>query len=377
MGSTFPTSLAAAPARTSSSRLDFIDHLRVFLTLLVVAHHAGQAYGPTGGSWPLFHAVKAKVLGPFFHVNASFFMGLFFLISGYFVPAAYERKGVRSFLMERFRRLGIPVLIFGLLFVPLIRLCQESGKGQSPGAVWWDTFVHFPWAHLWFLGHLMVYGVMYAVLRWVWKRPNAPADERPFPGSVAILGYVVLLTAVSALVRLKYPIDRWVNIGVPAELAHLPQYASLFWLGVLAWRHRWLERIPVSTGRLWLVVGVAAVVARFWYWTVRAQFLRGSYGGDLIWIYWESLLCAGLCIGLLYWFHRHLNRTTRFAAFCARNAYGVYLVHLPVVVTIQVMLEKTSLGPLTLTVIATLLGAILSYALTALLRCVPGANKVL
>jgi len=69
-----------------SIRLFGLDKLRVALTFLVIAHHAAQAYGPTGGGWPIFNDERSAILGPFFSVNAAFFMGLFFLIAGYFVP---------------------------------------------------------------------------------------------------------------------------------------------------------------------------------------------------------------------------------------------------------------------------------------------------
>ena len=35
------------------ARLYYADNLRVCLVMLVVAHHAAQAYGPTGGFWPI------------------------------------------------------------------------------------------------------------------------------------------------------------------------------------------------------------------------------------------------------------------------------------------------------------------------------------
>lgn len=107
----------------SVTRLIFVDNLRVFLTLLVVAHHAAQPYGPTGGEWPIFNAERAAILGPFFAVNAAFFMGLFFFISGYFLPPACDRKGGNRLLQDRLRRLGIPVLFFTLIvFPPIIYL---------------------------------------------------------------------------------------------------------------------------------------------------------------------------------------------------------------------------------------------------------------
>jgi peptidoglycan/LPS O-acetylase OafA/YrhL len=72
-------------------RLYFLDNLRIGLTILVIAHHVGQAYGPTGGSWPIQEPARAAVLGPFFTVNRSFFMSLFFLISGYLMVMSYDR----------------------------------------------------------------------------------------------------------------------------------------------------------------------------------------------------------------------------------------------------------------------------------------------
>ena len=98
----------------STTRLAFIDNVRIFVITLVIAHHAAQAYGPTGGTWPIANPVRTFLLEPFFWVNASFFMGLLFLISGYFVAWSYERKGAAAFLKGRFIRIGIPLLVFTL-----------------------------------------------------------------------------------------------------------------------------------------------------------------------------------------------------------------------------------------------------------------------
>lgn len=68
-------------------RLLYLDNLKVCLTVLVIFHHAGQAYGD-GGAWAYTPSNPAEVMPwiwHFFSVNAAFFMGLFFLISGYFI----------------------------------------------------------------------------------------------------------------------------------------------------------------------------------------------------------------------------------------------------------------------------------------------------
>lgn len=43
-------------------RIVFIDFIKVFLTCMVVAHHAGQAYGNTGGVWLVSDSPKLDYL---------------------------------------------------------------------------------------------------------------------------------------------------------------------------------------------------------------------------------------------------------------------------------------------------------------------------
>jgi hypothetical protein len=83
-------------------------------------------------------------------------MGLFFLLSAYFIEASYSRKGARAFLFDRLYRFGMPVLGFALVFLPLIRHVKL-------GRPWSECFHPFVWAHLWFLGHLLIYAIAFVI----------------------------------------------------------------------------------------------------------------------------------------------------------------------------------------------------------------------
>lgn len=93
---------------SATQRLYYVDYLRVLLIVLVIAHHAAQAYGPTGGTWPITNPEISPLLGPFLGVNTMLGMGLFFLLAGYFVPRSFDRRGARAFSRSRFLRLGLP-----------------------------------------------------------------------------------------------------------------------------------------------------------------------------------------------------------------------------------------------------------------------------
>jgi len=338
-----------SPVQTigGARRLDYLDALKVVLTVLVIAHHAGQPYGPTGGRWPIFDPQRAAILGPFFAVNAAFFMGLFFMISAYFLPTSFERKGAGTFLKDRFVRLGIPFVAVGLA------IGAASQVGFDP-------------AHMWFVAHLLVYALLYAV----WRRFRPVLPSLPAPGSRAIFSYALILAGLTAFVRINgFPQDRWVTIlGVlPIEVAHLPQYASLFAIGLLAARGNWVATLPTRTGMLWLSVGIGLGAARY------------LYTPDLVlWSVWESFLCVGLCVGLPVLFRELVSGRSRVAKALAANAFGAYVVHvLPVVVGLQFALATASLDPFVKFAVVTIGGVPLSFLLAAALRRLPGVRAVL
>ncbi len=136
---------------TITKRLYYLDNLRVALTILVIAHHVGQAYGPTGGWWPVQEVARAAVLGPFFSVNRSFFMSLFFMISGYLMVAAYDRNGPRAFVRSRLVRLGVPALAFALFMLPF----RVFVLGEHVAS--WTELINV--AHLWYIEHLLLFSL--------------------------------------------------------------------------------------------------------------------------------------------------------------------------------------------------------------------------
>lgn len=172
---------------------------------------------------------------------------------------------------------------------------------------------------------------------------------------------------VDLVVRNWYPIDFWGRFIVTAEVAHLPQYASLFLFGLAASQFGWLENIPQRTGRIWLGVAIASVAARYSYTLAHADFISNdSLPAGVVWNLWETLVCVGMCVGLTYWFQRHAHGSGRFIRFAGRSAFFMYVVHLPMLVIIQKAMEQTTLGPLELTLITGSLTILICYGLSAL-----------
>ncbi len=202
----------------SENRLSCIDGLRVAVSLLAIAFRAGQAYGFTGGFWPVDAAARSAMPGPFL-LGKSFFMELFFLVSGWFMVIAYERRGPRAFLKSRLIRLGVPLLVSTAVMIPLAR-----------------------WKHieqLWYLQQLLLFSFGYALWRWIRRGPiGASAAAARLPGSLVIITAAVVLAALSLLGFF------------PAAFTDAPRDLAFFVLGGAAaacLRHRLLpeSRLPL------------------------------------------------------------------------------------------------------------------------------------
>jgi fucose 4-O-acetylase-like acetyltransferase len=104
-------------------RLEFIDNLRWVMIILMVSMHAAVTYSHVG-SWyfmedPKPERVVLLVFAAYQMFLQAFFMGFLFLIAGYFVPGAFDRKGLGHFLRDRSVRLRIPSLIYMVAIHPL------------------------------------------------------------------------------------------------------------------------------------------------------------------------------------------------------------------------------------------------------------------
>jgi surface polysaccharide O-acyltransferase-like enzyme len=92
---------------------------------------------------------------------------------------------------------------------------------------------------------------------------------------------------------------------------------------------------------------------------------------------WDSTFSVGMCLGLLTLFRRFFNRQTRFGRFLSRQAFTVYIIHIPIVVLLAIALRGVSLEVLLKFALAAVIGVPLSFALAFLVRKIPWASRVL
>jgi len=369
-----------APTTPHATRLAYLDHLRVLLTFLVVAHHCALAYANVG-LWPNWqqpqNAVAALPLDLFMGLNQSFFMGFFFLLSGLLAPGSVDRKGAGTWAADRLKRLALPFLGFVLLLRPLYTLPTFLEQSPAERPPYWKFFLtEWDVGPAWFLEVLLIFSLVYALIRYVSPTPAHVAQAPLRPQQV--LGFTAVLALAYYLWGIFVTATYMPIIGMPLP-GYLPQYMLLFAVGVVAYRRGWFQKLPHRVGLLGagLVLGSFVPLALGGYRTFDlANPLPGFHPAHLAAALWDAMFAVGIILILLRLFQRLFDRSTPARRFLAQNAFAVYLLHAPVIVGLVAVLGSVQATPVVAFALTFVLAAPLSWILSALVRRIPAIRAV-
>ena len=374
------------------NRLLFVDNLRILLISLVILQHLSVTYGGIGG-WYYYDGEPDQISGIVLTIhnaiNQSFFMGLFFLISGYFTAGSYNRKGPGRFLKGRLLRLGIPWLFY-YLFIDTITVYVLRVKVDGyDGSVWRFLASHFGRFNIadgpvWYVETLLIFSIIYALWRSFAKTPSPAVRENDrMPGNLAIAITGLALGVLTFAVRLWRPLG-WGLAPLNLQLPFFPQYICLFIVGTIAYRYDWLRRIPVAVGRLWLCIFIVLIVIVFPVIFVLggatedvSLYMGGLHWQCLAYAVWEQFVGIGMVVALLVMFRKRLNRQGKLAGALSASSYAVYIIHPPIVVLVALALRNITLFPLLKFALAALMVVPLSFALANVVRKLPLARGIL
>lgn len=379
---------------SSPARILYLDNIRIYLISIVVLHHIALGYSGSG-IWTI-NETPTDRLSPFLFfifiaVNQSYFLSFFYLVSGYFLPGSYDRKGPRKFLKDRLVRLGIPLLFYIIIVAPLITYVVVTfahGKDVSFLTIVSDFIEHRKIfvGPLWFVEGLLFFSVIYIFFRVFKDRfmPNVSFNfvKNSFPTNTAIVLSTIAIALGTFAVRLKFPVG---DITYHFQLGHFVHYSFCFWLGIMANRGRWLDHLSEVTGKLWGIVAVVticflpiAVALSIASGKKPDVFLGGFSWQSFAFTFWESIACLSIIISLLYLFQKKYNEQGRMLKQISPDVYTVYINHQLVITIIMAFFFHIAFPTTVKFVLVSLIGLPLCFLLSHfVMRKIPYATRVL
>ena len=320
-------------------------------------------------------------------------MQLMFLLSGLFVWPSLRRKGARTFLYDRFLRVGVPFVLGVSVLMPLAYypVYRVTAVDPSWSAFWshWTALPFWPAGPLWFLWFLLVLNIAAAGVHRLAPRSGEflarlSARSAGDPGRFFI-GLVAILALAYVPVAAVFTPWQWVNFGPfgfqPGPAA---QYILFFFAGVGVGAYGLDRGLLASDGMLvrrwafWL----AGIPVSFVLWVIPTGLIVKGHGAALPGLQILAdlgavLFAASACFGMSAAFLRFAAARWPIFDAVSENAYGIYLFHYVFVIWTQYLLLGVSLPAVAKGLIVFAVTVVLSWAASAALRRVPVAGRVI
>jgi len=381
--------LAAPQARARNAAL---DRTRTFLTLVVLLHHAVIPYTHFGHtdpkSWIGFDMIVLA--------TDSFFMAMFFFLSGLFVWPGLARKGPLQYLHDRLIRLGLPFVICAFTIIPIAYYAIELRQtpDQSFAAFWRNTITLGPWPSgpIWFLWVLLAFDVIASLLHQVSPRLLDPINRLSLHGYERPAAFFTVMLAVTAALyipgRVHYGPGSWFEFG-PFSVQHgrVLLYATYFFFGAGIGAANLAGGLLSAEGRLaksswgWMVTALIPYCLMWVLIYIKREILgnpvelpdwyEATYG-----LFFAAFSVA-IMFTILAYFLRFMQSGRSILDPMQADAYGMFLVHYPIALWLQYWLFDFDIPAIAKALVVFLLTVVLSWAATAALRRLPGANHVL
>lgn len=294
---------------TTYERRYDIDWLRVIAIALLLVYHIAIIFQP----WAMFFGFirsnehLVNLWKPMTMLNV-WRIPLLFYVSGMGVYFAMRKRNIKSLLLERARRIGLPY-IFGILaIVPLHVIVFQDYYGQA--------LVYSPHqGHLWFLGNLVVYiSILFPLFFHLLKKGESKFKmalhrlmQSPLgPVSVSIFFVLeVLIVKPQIFALYSQTLHGYAHGFLAFFFGFLFVYiGQTFWSTMLKWK--------------WLYLGLA-----FSMYLIRLGFFAGDSPLYLMAI--ESNFWIFALFGLAY---RYLNKPSATLNYLSKAVYPVYIIHM-------------------------------------------------
>ena len=363
-----------------SPRLHAFDGLRAAMMLLGLVLHSACNYqdSPADAIWNFRDPQGSSFFGLMILFIHVWRMPIFMFIAGFFSALLVERRGDGSFVSNRLSRLGLPMLIFLPLMVPLTISAfvfangsryggsVDAGFGVVSSMKAADLFLPIT-IHLWFLYYLLIYCVgAFLLIRA--GRLCLPEAVRSIP--TRILGSLTMIPGGTLLLCLPLILFLKNTAGLlQTGVTFIPEPTSFFAYGFIylgGWSF-WGQRAHLDRLRSWprCIGSILVTIFLFPFWL---EFFLQHYIGlppgkltlstctalgvetpglkSVMWIgsgmsalmIWNGIWgFLGLCLLIT-------NREIPRIRYIVDGSYWVYIIHLPFTVLIPGLLVHQSLG---------------------------------
>jgi glucan biosynthesis protein C len=337
------------PAAISERKFE-LDWLRVIVTIdLIPFHVAWMITHVIGFSFVVKGTVAWNILHGYVRFISPLHMFLLFLVAGTSTSMALRYRSPRQYVTERIKRLLIPLLTFMIFLFPVLGYYWPTATDLSEvdylTRFWpWCLMTTFysettggpNWAHMWFVGYLFIYSMVFLPLFMLIRTGKSPFIESwtnfltSRRGAIFVMGIPPFMAFA-----ILSPIWPFFRNNLYSDWGYFAYNMSAFYFGfIIARDPRWSQSIDrhmvVS-----IVLGILFSAAKLLMEYSAPSFATPAY--NMRYIFYS--LVAGLntwfwVVAVLGLARRTLSFSNGFLAYFNRISYPFYVFHLVIITVV-------------------------------------------
>ena len=335
----------------ANNRLLYFDNLRALCVIQVVFCHSIMGYMfPPSFIVPASDIIGSDFWEYFLVLTKIYCVEIFFFISGYFLCGEVSRKSIQQIIIGKFYRLAVPSIISQIILL---------------------LFFFNTMPVTWYMEVLFLFTLLMMPIQYVYQ-------SFTFKLNMTLINLVLVALFVGVLtfcVKLRYPLYyAKCYLFLHFEPSEMIKNFVMFYLGALAYRNNWLEKISDNLAKCICGVGVILCVIGFvkqeWIFDIM---YKNNFGYTLL----DCLQCFFVGFSFILLSKKFMNRTNKFLSFLCDQSVGVYLLHDIFLFPIQLYLvNRLDIYIPYKIVIVVVLTMITSFSASFFLRKIPGVKKL-
>lgn len=320
-----------------TNRILFLDHLRAFVIVCVVVLHGSITYMDYAPAW--WYVVNPRHATFFRYVVVLLdvpIMMVMFFIAAYFLLPSLLKRDQKTFLKDKFARIGAPWIAGVLLLAPpTAYIAFYTRHVPVPLSRYWLadfwTPANYQQSVYWFLGILLFFFLVFSVAYRSSRRLRSLSRRISRPSWKMFVTFWAIMTLAMFLMLNAWLPDSWFNNWylLSFQPVRAPLYTGYFILGIIAWRDGWFASggyrprlLPWAA--LWVLSGLLYLGNQTGALRIPAQspaIARAMYAA-----LFNAFCLSSLMAGCAF-FQRYLNDGGRFLKSLSASSYGIYYIH--------------------------------------------------
>ena len=315
-----------------NKRINYVDNLRWLCVFLLIPYHAAMSYNTWGEAFYIFYEPSRSIAALVLFCT-PWLMPLMFLLAGVSARFSLKKRGYLGFIKERFIRLGIPFILGLLLISPVLSFFGDVTNNGYSGNYFghYKTFFTritdltgndggFAIGHLWFIIALMILSLEACVIIKIVEAVRV--KNRTI---LSVICFILLVLGALATFRINL-------LGKPMHT-----YLCMFLLGYYFFSDKdFIEKLKKLK---WLIVPLFLLSDALYVYLVECT--EGYYRLSTVCNYMAFILGvpALICLGSMW-----LDFRNSVTGFFAEISYFYYMIHFPVLLLVQYLLDKTGIN---------------------------------